>query len=112
MPVWKVKPVSEAPQLKLIEWSIVEVAGGERHFVGFNTTDHEGRVSSAVVKIDPATMVGVTRSGRVYQLVGYPGHNEDARYVWNAWRRINSVESWMDVTFKVLEELRQGEEPT
>ena len=33
-------------------------------------------------------MRGVTRSGRVYQLVGLPGYSSDAEYVFGYWIRM------------------------
>lgn len=102
MPVWAVAPVSEAPELVLSAWQIVETDKGERHFVGYNETDREGRTSSAIEQFDPVTLRGVTRSGCVYQLQGRPGIDKDALYVWQHWRCINGVLDWRDVTDKAL----------
>ncbi|MCW5595862.1 MAG: hypothetical protein KIT42_08320 [Rhodocyclaceae bacterium] len=102
MPVWAVAPVSETPELTLCAWQIVETDKQERHFVGYNLNDREGRVSSAITQFDPETLTGVTRSGRIYQLTGKPGIDEDALYVWRRWCSFNGVKSWRYVTNEAL----------
>lgn len=103
MPIWKVTPVSEVPEIVLADFSIIEVDDGVRHFVGYNCTEREGRVSSAIVQFDIDRRRGVTRSGRVYELQGEPGWNSDAEYTWAAWRRLYQVTAWADVTRAALE---------
>ena len=88
---WKVAPVEAEPTLYLTSWSILEVEAGTRHFVGYNLDGCEGRTSSAIATIDVEKRRGVTKSGRVYELEGEPGHNPDARYTWSQWCQINDV---------------------
>jgi hypothetical protein len=103
MNIWSATPVDEVPELRLRDWSVYECKGaGTRHFVGYNMTECEGRVSSAIQQFDPATRRGVTESGRVYELVGQPGHDADADYVWQRWLTINHETDWNDVTEDVL----------
>ena len=109
MPVWKTTPISEHPSLQLRDWAVFEVPPSPknrertRHFVGYNITEGEGRVSSKVCEFDAVTRRGRTDSGRVYELVGRPGMNSDAEYVWNMWKAINKVTDVVDVasTFNV-----------
>lgn len=104
MPIWNIRPIEEEPESKLTHWSIREVQlpgeeGSTRHFVGELASWHpEGRVSSPIVDFDPKTMCGVTRSGRVYQLIGPSGNSSDADYVWARWCALNHV-----VDFKRIE---------
>ena len=42
-----------------------------------------------------------TSTGRIYQLVGTPGWNADAEYVWRRWIAINQVPQWEDVSKEV-----------
>jgi hypothetical protein len=91
--VWNTTPVTETPELNLSQWCVFELADGNRHFVGYNETEGEGRTSSKIVQFDKDAMRGITQSGRVYQLVGNPGHNGDAMYVWGRWKQINDVEN-------------------
>ena len=91
--IWAVKPIDEQPELTLTDWAIFEVKMAlspvrTRHFAGYNVTDREGRASSAIVEFDPATLRGVTESGRVYQLQGPPGLEGDGQHVWNSWLRL------------------------
>lgn len=100
--IWRVATVEEQPSLTLIRWSILETDAGTRHLVGFCPQNMEGRVSSAIVRFDPGSMRCITGSGRVYQMEGAPGYDDDGAYVWEAWMRINSVNAWIDVTGAVL----------
>ena len=100
MAIWKATSVMQTPQLKLVRWRVYEGEDGARHFVGYNITEGEGRVSSAVTSFDPATRRGVTASGRVYALVGPAGYDADAEYVWRGWLTVN-VGAYHDVTDSV-----------
>jgi hypothetical protein len=92
MAIWTTRPVDEIPEIQLINWDVRELPDGDRHFVGWNIVEMEGRVSSKIVTFDQRYMTGVTQSGRVYQLLRAPGTDSDAEYVWQAWCRINGVE--------------------
>lgn len=98
--VWRTARVAEQPELTLTSWSIRQLAGGDRHFVGWCEETREGRTSTKVVQFDPAALRGITDSGRVYQLSGKPGSHPDADYVWTRWLRVNgqSPDAWMDAT--------------
>jgi hypothetical protein len=97
MPIWPVDPASNS-SITLVRWRIFETDIGERHFVGFNITDGEGRVSSAIEQFDADARSGVTRSGRIYRLEGPAGRDADALYTWNLWCIANNVKHWDDVT--------------
>lgn len=97
--------VEEQPDISLRAWRVFaveglsrKVAGVTHHFVGHNVLDGEGRASTAIEKFDLATRRGRTESGRVYELLGKPGRDRDAEYVWNRWKAINCVTSETDVT--------------
>lgn len=90
--VWAAAPVSIIPEKWLDSWSIIKVikvaAYPEEfgfHFVGRNAEECNGAVSSKIEQFDPVTMTGVTRSGRVYRLMGLPGFDPDASYVLGHW---------------------------
>lgn len=106
MALWNVKPLNDEPNLSLADWRVFEVTYQDkdrvatRHLVGRDK--YGGRVSSAVLTIDLTARRGKTGSGRVYELVGPPGFDSDAEYVWHAWERINLVESSRDVTAEVF----------
>jgi hypothetical protein len=103
MPIWKLPPSAEQPRIPLSRWSIFETQNGSRHFVGVDMLDSSGRVSSAIVRFDPATMQGTTRSGRIYELVGKNGSSLNAEYVWKRWCELNEVTSYTDVTKRLLD---------
>jgi len=93
--VWKPADVTEEPETKLINWQVYKVfikdLGQQTlHFNGYTIGKFsEGRVCSPVTTFDKNTMRGVTRSGRVYELIGKPGFHRDAEYVWNRWLAMN-----------------------
>jgi len=97
MPIWRIKPIAESPEIILDNWTIFEVStplwpGKTRHFVGYNHRDREGRVSSAIVEFDAEKMLGKTRSGRVYKLTGRQGDGSpDGLHTWGLWCRRNEV---------------------
>jgi hypothetical protein len=101
--VWACAPVSERPEIVLIDWHVFEVSIPDfptrtRHFAGQNATDREGRVSSPIVTFDASTGCGVTRSGRVYKLRGTTGFTGDGEYTWNRWKSINEVTDVVEMT--------------
>lgn len=92
--IWQALPTSIQPELSLVDWSVREidcVRGIEHVLVGYCVENSEGRTSSAIQAIDPKSMVCTTVSGRVYRLLGGPGNNVDADYVFSGWRIVNSV---------------------
>lgn len=101
MPIWNIDDIAAQPELSLVRWRIYETEKLERRFVGYCPTNREGRVSSAIKTFDAATLRGVTRSGRTYELLGTPDFDADAQYVWNRWQDINRVQSCRDVTDEV-----------
>lgn len=93
----------------LERWSIRERADtGERHFVGFDTVNNDGRVSSPIRAFDPITRTGSTATGSTYQLVGRAGQDGDAEYVWARVVRVWELKSWQDVTQVLVPDWRQG----
>jgi hypothetical protein len=83
--IWQVSDVKDEPESRLTSWRAYLVKGEPDtvHFVGY--AGYEGRVCSPVKEYDKVTHRGVTRSGRVYELLGRPGYNSDAEYVWHRW---------------------------
>jgi hypothetical protein len=105
--VWKVPPVEMVPRIILYSWSIRECTVNHmqsRHFVGYNLAEREGRVSSLIVEFDLNARCGITRSGRVYELVGDPGKNLDAEYTFNVWQHMCGVTKILDVTEQMVNE--------
>lgn len=96
--IWAQPPVDVVPTKMLDSWSIVKVVEAnvcqeqfEFHIVGRDINECNGAVSSKIAEFYPQRMQGKTQSGRIYQLVGSPGHNSDADYVLRGWCRINQV---------------------
>lgn len=91
MPVWKPESIDREPEVSLRDWIVYEI-NDTRHFVGYNIHEGSGRVSSPIIKFDREKMTGVTRSGRVYHLIGESNYNADAAYTWQQWCRINGFD--------------------
>lgn len=103
MAIWRTRSIVEVPEVTLVSWRIFETDKCELHFVGARSDRGTGRVSSAIVKFDTRTRVGITRSGRRYILEGAPGNDIDGGYVWAAWCHVNRVTNYRDVTDRMLE---------
>ena len=97
--IWQPPSIDTEPTIELRQWSVMELNNGDRHFVGLH---YEGRVSSKIMTYDKETSVGVTRSGRRYLLIGNPGKNADADYVWQYWKVINKVAEYRDVSSEYI----------
>ncbi len=100
--IWKTEPVASQPRLRLASWRIMRTERGEIHFIGYAVDNHEGRVSTAIQSLDRVARTGVTSSGRLYELIGKPGYDSDADYVWAMWARVNGVKRAEDVTVELL----------
>lgn len=87
--IWRTISVEQQPEITLIQWQIVELPDGKRHFNGYAVQNREGRVSSTIVDFDSATMRGRTTSGRIYELSGSSGNSSDGDYVLDRWLAIN-----------------------
>jgi hypothetical protein len=87
--VWRAAPVDEDPSVQLVNWQIQHMKEGS-FFMGREVRG-TGRVSTDIVQYDEAKQRGITKSGRVYELVGSPGWDSDAEYVWNHYKRINKL---------------------
>lgn len=108
MSLYRPPSVEDIPELVLTSWRVFEVASDKwtettRHFVGYNETERSGRVSSAIQKFNKKKKIGITRSGRAYQIKGKPGNDMDALYVWSRWCELNKVTTIKDVTEEYLE---------
>lgn len=110
--LWETPPVVDQPTVHLVRWRVLEVRNRdlelECHFVGYNAEGREGRVSTAIRHFDPTTSRGVTKSGRVYQLIGPPGYDSDGAWVWHHWSRLNGMTDEKDVTAEVLSSMQAG----
>ncbi|WP_136525493.1 SANTA domain-containing protein [Geomonas ferrireducens] len=95
--IWKTPPVSEQPCVYLTRWSVMETQDGARHLVGYNSDNFEGRVSTPIKSFDSVTARVITQSGRIYELVGPPGYDPDADWVWARYASAMKIK-WRDVT--------------
>jgi hypothetical protein len=100
--IWETPGVTEQPSITLCRWKVAEVTEGpregERYLIGFNQDDCEGRVSTPIVSFEDSTGRCVTKSGRVYRLVGPSGYDPDADYVWRIWQPANNISATRDVS--------------
>lgn len=96
--VWQATPLSVQPVIELVRWQVMQLPNGDRHFVGWNATEGEGRATSMIVEFDATARRARTSSGRVYLLRGPSGHDGDGAYTWQRWMRLNGVADAIDMT--------------
>lgn len=89
MSVWKVAKIDREPQITLTDWAIKKTNDGN-YFVG-TREDGTGRVSTQIITFDEEAKKGVTKSGRVYELIGEPGYSSNGEYVWGCYKEINEL---------------------
>ncbi|MCK9369323.1 hypothetical protein M0R04_05240 [Candidatus Dojkabacteria bacterium] len=92
--------VSDVPEsnTKLFDWRVYIVGGTERtvHFLG--NTGEEGRISSPIDIFDVNQRIGVTNSGKTYQLIGASGYSPEAIKNFNKWLGIIGAPDVEDIT--------------
>jgi len=113
MSIWLPEEPASRPDDKLICWAAFEALvpdldGPTLHLVGYIERESAGRVTSPLMGIDRATRTLTTRSCSSYRLVGAPGVNGDAEYVWRRWLRLWKAEVLRDATQDLLDELDLG----
>ena len=101
--MWHPPPVEVEPRTLLSQWRVYQVdmdfdgAGMSNHLIGV-TRGGSGRVSSPVQEFDHATQCAVTRSGRIYELVGPSGTSSNATFVWTYWLVRNNILEYTEIT--------------
>ena len=96
--VGSARSLTDIPEIELTGWQVMQRARGARHFVGWNVTEREGRVSSKIVEFAAATRPGRSRSGRICPLRGSAGHDGDGAYTWGRWTQRNAALDGTDVS--------------
>lgn len=114
MSVWLPPTADEQPEVALVCWGAFEVLVPELgaptiHVVGLRDAVGEGRVSSPVAKVDAPSRSVVTSTGRVYRLIGAPGMQGDANYVWRRWLLNWSAEVMSDAAPALVESFDAAE---
>lgn len=105
MPIYRPDDVQTEPVVFLKPWRIFELEDGARHLCG-GVGFFGSRVSSAVVSIDYENATATTSTGRIYELIGEPGPDADADYVWQEWAAYYNVRAWDDVTEEVWSRIK------
>ncbi len=84
--VWNVPDPNKEPVLTLRPWRVVECFNPitehtGKHLSGYCLERFEGRFSTEILAVDPATRICKTDSGRFYKLEGRTGRHPDAEYL-------------------------------
>jgi len=93
VPVWDVRPLAAGPDVRLLQWSVGDVAG-LLHFVGREYGHYHGTVSSAIDSFDDVSREVVTSSGRAYRLMWPSGISMDAECRSIRLRQLNRRGEW------------------
>ncbi len=67
------------------------------HLVG-DSSKTSGRITTEIKQFNPRKRQIITRSGRVFTLVGSASTSENAQYILNLWKKQNRVINDIDVT--------------
>jgi hypothetical protein len=102
MLTWASRDVAVQPKVWLTTWRVLETDYETRHFIGHSGEENIGRVSTPISSFDRAKRTGRTLNGRVYKLLGPPGLDEDAVYVWEHYSRIWRFAAAEDVSEEYL----------
>lgn len=110
MPIWLPDEPASRPDDRLSSWAafealVPELDGPTLHLVGYVERESGGRVTSPLMGFDRVTRTFTTRGCSTYLLVGAPGLNGDAEYVWKRWLRLWNATVLRDVINEVLREL-------
>jgi len=92
MPIWRALTVDEQPVVMLEGWSVIQTPIGTRHFVGWDTSLDEAKISTPISTFERVRMAGTTASGRRYQLLGPPCLGSDAGYLLRRWCHIQTID--------------------
>jgi len=105
-----IESVEKEPSAYIINWSIRAVKfsnNDESHHLRGFVPKKAGRVTSAIYNFDSETQKITTVSGRVYTLIGPPGYCDDAEYIWDRWKLMNSVVNDIDVTDSYAQQIKK-----
>ncbi|SAL43338.1 hypothetical protein AWB64_04597 [Caballeronia sordidicola] len=102
MPIWSPASLEAEPKISLLSWHIIETELDECHFIGVRPDTKAARISSPIYQFDSLSKLGVTSTGRRYQLIGDPGWSYDTVYLLVNWARQYGVISCDDVTDSFL----------
>jgi hypothetical protein len=106
--VREVLSLTQCREVTLVHWRVFDVPFyGEgrswtRHLAGWSWEEQQGCVSFPIRSFDPLSGQFETFSGRLFRLVGRPGLNGAAIFVWAAWKALSGVFEERDVTDEVV----------
>ena len=102
------EPVSVQPVSYMDYWQLIQVThqDGQRSRHLFGRADNEGRVCSDIVAFDLKTITATTKSGRLYKVMGPPGRDADAVWIYDQWATHNKFVRVQYLT-SALERLRR-----
>ncbi len=92
------KPPRRRPKVWLVRWRVLRTNLETHHFVGYSVEGDHGCVSTPITTYDCATRVGVTTNGRPYKLLGPPGYDDEAEYVWKHYKQLWKFTYVVDVS--------------
>lgn len=98
MPIVASRPAHLLPVIQLCRWRVAELAEHSWHLVGWYMSERVGKTSSTVMAVDAARAQCLTGTGRIYEIVGPPGIDADAEYIWRVFCLRYGIESFSDAT--------------
>lgn len=100
---WRTTHIDKTPTVELIDWAVYEVQLAGRvaptqHLVGCRRQNPFGKVSSAIVEVDPSQKRVLTESGQIYVLQGGYSLLRNTDGVWRQWLSIYDLSTYADIT--------------
>lgn len=104
---WSIESINDSPDVELIHWAVYEVQlasrdAPTRHLVGTRRQNPFGKVSSAIMAIDPVQRLVMTESKKIYELQGPSGLAAGGDAVRHQWLAMYQLTVYTDVTGEVL----------
>lgn len=93
--------IEQYPQIVLRDWMIWAVNLNNHHLIGIDE-DRNYRVSSGIIKWNPHNFRFETKSGTIYQIVGWYSSHATESKTWQNWLKKNNVNIAMDVTWDYI----------
>lgn len=82
MPTSPMQTGSTSGDTTLEQWHVLQTHRGTRHFAGWCPSTHQTLVSSPITSYNPAARIGMTALGLRFSLVGHPGGDGIAKFIW------------------------------
>jgi len=86
------------PAVWLVRWRVACTNLGTRHFIGHSVEDDKAYVSTPILTYEHARSTGLASNGRRCTVMGPPGYDKEAEFVWRFYIRLWGLNEAVDVS--------------